>query len=193
MVINFPKTQEIKLKHPPLDEVICQVKFSPILSITSDSPTDFQESIRNRFPGLEVQHGVLFKFPAIGANEKPFMGTAPKIYHFLTADRKSTVALTDEFCAITTKAYCHWDDFIKDIELVGNTVVKTYHPAHATRIGLRFINKFTMKNTYSNSIREVLDLFRGELTCLIQTEAWQDPGEFVSQMVLADNKAKLAL
>jgi uncharacterized protein (TIGR04255 family) len=193
MVLNFPKMQEIKLNKPPLDEVICQVRFLPILSIARELPTDFQESIRDRFPGFEVQQGVLLQFPTTGVNEKPIMEPTPKIYRFLTADKRSSVALTTDFCAITTKSYCQWSTFIEDLNLVGNTVVKKYHPSHATRIGLRFINKFTRKNTKSKTIQEILALFREELTCLIQTEAWQEPNDFISQMVLADNHAKLAL
>jgi uncharacterized protein (TIGR04255 family) len=124
MVLNFPKTQEIKLNKPPLDEVICQVRFLPILSIARELPTDFQESIRDRFPGFEVQQGVLLQFPTTGVNEKQIMEPTPKIYRFLTADKRSSVALTTDFCAITTKAYCQWSTFIEDLNLVGNTVVK---------------------------------------------------------------------
>ena len=73
MILNFPEKQEIKLKTAPLDEVICQVKFSPILSIAKELPTDFQEAIRNRFPGFEIQQGVVSQFSNNGIGEKPYM------------------------------------------------------------------------------------------------------------------------
>ena len=193
MILNFVNKPEIKLKKSPLDEVICQVKFSPILSIAKELPTDFQGIIRDRFPGFDIQQGVIFQFPSTGATDKPIVDTTPKIYNFLTVDKKSTVALTTDFFALTTKSYSHWKLFVKDLDLVGHAVNENYHPAQVTRIGLRFINKFTRRNTGSKNLQEILRLFRKELTCLIQTDAWQEPNEFLSQIILNDDQAKLAL
>ena len=63
MALNFPQHPDIPLSAPPLAEVICQVRFPPILRIVREEPSDFQERVRDRFPLLEVEQGVVVKFP----------------------------------------------------------------------------------------------------------------------------------
>lgn len=39
----------------PLLEVICQLRFPPILSINENTPAEFQEAVRDMFPQFSVQ------------------------------------------------------------------------------------------------------------------------------------------
>jgi len=94
---------------------------------------------------------------------------------------------------MATKDYSHWSDFLSDLSMVEKTVQELFQPAYGTRIGLRFINKFTRKNTGCETVQEILNLFRSELTYLIQVDAWDEPNEMLSQIVIEDNHAKLAL
>lgn len=55
MAINFPHKDEIPLSSPPLIEVVCQVRFPPILQIAKEVPSEFQEGVRHRFPQLELE------------------------------------------------------------------------------------------------------------------------------------------
>ena len=193
MPLNFVKKEEIPLRKAPLHEVICQIKFSPILRIAKELPIDFQEAVRNRFPELQIEQGVLLQFPLAVGEDRPRMEASPKVYHFLSPEGKSNVALAADFVAFKTQSYTHWNEFTRDLYLVEEAVRKIFAPAYATRIGLRFINKFTRKNTGCKTFQQIFDLFREEITCLIQADAWQEPDEMISQMVLADKKAKLAL
>ena len=38
----------------PAHEVICQLRFPPILSINTTEPADFQEAIRTEFPSMSA-------------------------------------------------------------------------------------------------------------------------------------------
>lgn len=191
--LNFPSAKEIRLQNAPLEEVVCQVKFAPILRISKETPSDFQEAVRQRFPSLIVEQGVVLQFPGAAASEKPYMEAAPRIYRFRTPDELSHVALAMDFFALSTKHYSHWDNFIHDLELGFDAVQKIYQLPYATRIGLRFINRFNKTNTGCAGVGQILDLFRPELTCLIRADAWQEPREFLSQVVLDDDQAKLAV
>ncbi len=193
MTINFPSKTEIQLKKAPLNEVVCQVKFAPILRISKEPPSDFQEAVRQRFPSLLVEQGVLVLFPGAAGVEKPSMESAPRIYRFRTPDELSHVALAMDFFALSTKQYTHWNVFVQDVELGYAAFQKIYQVPYATRIGLRFINRFDQKNTGCASTDQILELFRSELTCLIHTDVWKEPQEFLSQVLLNDEKAKLAI
>ena len=180
MTLNFPRKQEIQLRKAPLHEVVCQVKFPPILRIANELPIEFQDAIRTRFPGLEIERGVLVQFPSINGTETPRVESSPKIYRFSSPDRKASVALTTDFFALSTKGYSHWSDFLSDLSLVEKTIREIFQPAYGIRIGLRFINKFTKGNTGCKTTQELLTLFRKELICLIQTDAWEELDEMFS-------------
>lgn len=193
MGITFPQQPEVRLKKSPLREVLCQVRFPPILRIGKEAPVDFQEAIRNRYPGLEVEQGVLLQFGINPVVEKPTMETSPKIYRFKSLDSKSSVALATDFFALSTTAYTHWHDFVNDFASVENAVQEEFTLPITSRIGLRFINQFTRKNTGCSSYQELLGLFRDDLTCFIRSEAWSEPAETISQFVIPDGKAKLTI
>lgn len=193
MGIHFPVKQEIQLKKPPLSEVICQVKFPPILRISKETPVNFQEAIRSHFPGLDVEQGVLLQLGISPASESPVMDTTPKVFRFKSPDAQSNVALAQDFFALSTNDYTHWSSFRNEFAFVEQAAWEEFSFPYVSRIGLRFINRFTRKNTGCKTFSELLDLFRDELTCLIRSDAWTEPNEMISQIVLPDNKAKLNL
>jgi uncharacterized protein (TIGR04255 family) len=193
MPLKFPQKPEVRLRKPPLEEVICQVKFPPILRISKETPIDFQDTIRDHFPVLEIEQGVIVQFPIIGNIEKPAVETSPKIYRFLSPDKKNNVSIATDFIALSTKKYSTWSDFLQILNFILKTFVNIYQPSFATRIGLRFINRFTKKNTKSKTNQELLALFREELTCLIQADPWIEPNEMLLQMLLSDTREKLTL
>jgi uncharacterized protein (TIGR04255 family) len=132
-------------------------------------------------------------FSSAGNAEKPAAETMPKIFRFYTADRHLNVALAADFLAISTNRYSRWQDFKRDLGVVEETFRKIFQPAYATRIGLRFVNRFTRVNTGSQTMQEVLSLFRSELVGLIQTDGWDEPDEVLSQVIISDQNGKLAL
>jgi len=193
MTINFPHKQEVRLQNPPLTEVVCQVRFPAILRILKEDPSDFQELIRSRFPEWEVEQGFMFRFPGSRSAEKPAVEKETKIHRFKTPDKENLISLAADFFALSTKNYTHWHDFVSDLSLAQETVSKVYKPAYATRIGLRYINRFSLKNTKAENFDQVLDLFNPDLTILLRNKAWTEPSEWLSQLVLSDNGAKLTL
>jgi uncharacterized protein (TIGR04255 family) len=193
MAINFPKQPEVRLDRSPLSEVICQVKFPPILRIGKEPPTNFQDTIRDRFPGLEIDQGVVQQLGINPAAENPVLGTLPKLYRFKAYDSKSYVGLSYDFFAFSSSNYSHWKDFVNDFSFIEQAVLAEFNPPFVSRIGLRFINRITRKNSGCKTYIELAELLREELTCLIRTDIWKEPIEMISHIVLQDNSAKLIL
>jgi uncharacterized protein (TIGR04255 family) len=193
MSIKFPNQAEIQLNKAPLDEVICQVKFPPILRIAKDTPFEFQEAVRERFPELHADHGMVVQIPTLVSPEKLALESSSKSHRFLTFNGNSYIALNPDFIALATKQYTHWENFKSDLDMTIKALREIYQPSYATRIGLRFINRFTRKNTGCKNLNEMLDLFRTELTCLLRTEVWTEPTEMLTQIILKDGQGKLAL
>jgi uncharacterized protein (TIGR04255 family) len=193
MSLNFPHKPEVRLGNPPLAEVVCQVRFPPILRIAKDEPSEFQEFVRERFPELEVEQGFLVRVPGIGSGGIPAAEAQAKIYRFRDLGGHSHIALALDFLALSTSQYSHWSNFANDLRLAHDAAQEVYKVGYATRIGLRYINRLTLSNTNRSTMAEVFDLFRPELTTQLRSEAWSDPINMLCQLVLPDGDARLML
>ncbi len=193
MGLNFLQHPDIPLTAPPLAEVICQVRFPPILRIAREEPSEFQERIRARFPLLDIEQGVVVKFPAPASGGALSAEAPPRVFRFGSEDSGTFVSLAVDFYALSTQHYTHWTDFAANLALVQAAVEAVYRPAHATRIGLRYINRFTPQGAQCATMRDVFALFRPELTALLQTDAWSQPASLVTQLNLPNDEAMLTL
>src|SRR6266480_96525 len=101
MSVNFPHYEDVPLGNSPLAEVLCQVRFPPILRISNEEPSAFQEHIRERFPLLKMEQGVRIVAPSLGSSGLPSAEFQPKIYRFQTVDEQSTIALAPDFFALS--------------------------------------------------------------------------------------------
>lgn len=182
MPIHFPNVKEIRLERPPVAEVISQVRFPAILKISEESPATFQEKIRDVFPHLDIEQGV-----AINVSNPSAMTMQPRAFRFSTKDKKYTATLDVASYALTTEFYTSWIDFFSKLEIIHNVAREVYNPPYANRIGLRYINLLTKENSGRNSLSEIIGMFRPQLVGGFNTEAWEDPDEFITGLVLRRN------
>lgn len=128
-----------------LIEVICQLRFSPILSIDSKEPADFQEAIRSMFPRYAVRKEQLPpKLTGAGTPNAKLEASAPiNNYYFVSADGKWKLNLTKNFISLSTVAYPGWEKFAGQFDLPLAEFIRIYQPAFFERIGLRYLNAFS--------------------------------------------------
>ena len=125
-----------------LEEVICQVRFPAILRISAQSPADFQEKLRQKYP-LYSESSLSNKMPANLPKEfaeiissLPLTGSPPgKEYRFASTDEKKAVSLGQEFLAFSEKKYVRWRTFREELALAERALRDTYKPAFYSRIG----------------------------------------------------------
>jgi uncharacterized protein (TIGR04255 family) len=116
-----------------------------------------------------------------------------KIYRFRTLDGKTSVSLATDFYAVSTNRYTHWRDFAQCLSIADKAIQKVYEPSFASRIGLRYINRFTMQNTGCQNSAELLSFLRNELTAYAQSKVWTDPLNMQFRLLLSDGNARLSL
>ena len=192
-MLCFPSTEDVRLQRAPLAEVICQVRFPPVLKIASEQPIDFQERIRGQFPQLEVEQGVVVRMAPL-EGETPVAKPEPRTFRFKSPDGQTVVSLALNFYALSTVAYTHWADFLNHLQSVNRAAREVYSLPYAERVGLRYINHLTLGNTGSSSVAELWDILRPELTVLLRNDCWDQPQEMVSQLSLAaDGDERLTL
>jgi len=135
----FTESQRVVFNKNPLVQVICQLRFPPILSIVSREPADFQEKVRATHPLYEKGPALPQEIAAILAQLPIAAPTQEGIVHkFLSEDRTSEIDLTRDFVAIATTKYRRWEEFQQTVRLAMEALESNFRPAFYSRIGLRY-------------------------------------------------------
>ena len=85
----FSDRERYLYRKPQLVEVICQLRFPTILSISAREPADFQEAIRKEFPQYKrLQEQTQPKVAGAPGSLRVEEGEKITNYQFLSADGK---------------------------------------------------------------------------------------------------------
>ena len=143
----FSDRPRIFYNHAPVHEVICQLRFPPILSINRNEPVDFQEDIRDHFPQYARRQDI--PAPKISGLGTPNIQVQPvppvTNYHFLSGDGAWKLNLTRDFIALSTLRYPGWEEFARHLDRPLASFIRLYHPAYFQRVGLRYRNLISRK------------------------------------------------
>jgi len=137
----FPKVEHVKYKKQPLDNVICQIRFPPILKIETEVPANFQDRIKSQYSELSEKQEFIFNLQMRNALkeeiQEPFSSTI-KNYEFISDDNIWKLNLTRNFLSLSTKQYTNWEDFKTRFKFAFNNFNDVYQPSLFTRVGLRY-------------------------------------------------------
>ncbi len=143
--MGFPDSPRVLYEKNPLEEVICQLRFPPILRIDAQVPADFQDAVRAQYPLFEEERAA-DKFAGLPpevakiVEAELLFRTGKTGYKVRSADELWTVSLTRDFVSLSTRKYAQWNEFKGHLELPVKRFVQTYEPAFYSRIGLRYRN-----------------------------------------------------
>ncbi len=143
----FPEVKRTIYKKNVLDQVMCQLKFPPILRIDAELPVAFQEHVNREFPNYSEKTNWRLEW-SLGAKEpsRSQLDTrmqptdSMKNHEFSTEDGQWKINLTRTFLALTTDSYSVWEDFKRRLDIPLKALISVYSPSHFSRIGLRYKN-----------------------------------------------------
>ena len=133
--------QRFQYARSPLAEVICQLRFPEILTISANAPVAFQDAIRDVFPVFQRREDAAS--PRItGAPGHLTLENQPSTvnYQFATADGVWRVNLTGKFISLSCSRYSCWEDFARMLDKPLAAFIRIYKPAYFERVGLRYVN-----------------------------------------------------
>lgn len=135
----FPESDRVVFDKNPLTQVICQLRFPPILKIVGD-PAGFQDRIRDSYPLYERDEGLPREVQQAisGAGISGIVGDVT--HKFISADRLNQVSISKNFVASSTEKYGRWEDFRREIVRAVDATRDEYVPAFYERIGLRYMD-----------------------------------------------------
>jgi uncharacterized protein (TIGR04255 family) len=138
----FPHSEREIYPRSPLKEVICQVKYPAILEISGADPIAFQNDIRQAYPIYTLGDQALLNVPGEVAQllKQLPMGVVrtPPVHKFSKPNGSTTIALGQDFLAVTSSQYEDWPAFKAEIELARGALQQHYKPTFYERIGLRY-------------------------------------------------------
>ncbi len=144
---TFPVSPRVIYGKNPLREVICQLRFPPILRIESEPPAAFQDRIRHEYPLFRQVVAQQVELPAeLGPRaaaiaRSAFASSQPRnAWDFLSADETWKVSLNREFVALTATVYNRWEEFRRRLDGPLTALREVYAPTFFTRVGLRYID-----------------------------------------------------
>jgi uncharacterized protein (TIGR04255 family) len=145
---------EVRLPRAPLSNVICQVRFPPILAISrEDRVAQFQEEIRGQYPFLseDIEHELNIN-PAGGA---PTFKNI-KIWRFMDNETNPAwrVSLGQGFVSLDTSKYANRTDFLDRLNTIFSVTEKQFKPAQVRRLGIRYIDR--LKDTAVSRIGSLI-------------------------------------
>ncbi|MCK4658422.1 MAG: TIGR04255 family protein [Phycisphaerae bacterium] len=142
----FPDSPRVVYRKNPLVEVICQVRFPPILRIDSEPPAGFQEKIRAEYPFYVERPGSSLPLPSSIPAELAKLvrkvtpaGTIGD-HKFTSSDENWSATLTRDFLTLKTTTYRRWEEFRERIGTLLDALYIEYRPAFFSRVGLRYVD-----------------------------------------------------
>jgi uncharacterized protein (TIGR04255 family) len=139
----FPDSPRVIYAKAPLTEVVCQLRFPPLLRIESTPPADFQERIRAVFPLLERRPQLQLGLPqGLPPEIMQIIGSASAgaNYVFRTEKQDFTLTLAPDWLALSTTKYERWEGFKSLLLPPLDALIDIYKPSFFSRIGLRYQN-----------------------------------------------------
>jgi uncharacterized protein (TIGR04255 family) len=139
----FPQSERVIYKRNPLDQVVCQLRFPPILKIESQTPSDFQEMIRSKFPNYSASTEQTIPANVPQEIQKLLFNnpnSSTVNHEFSTSDKKWSLLLAKDSLSLTANAYQKWEDFKEILHQPLEALKAIYIPSCFQRIGLRYIN-----------------------------------------------------
>ena len=140
MIGELPTAPRFTLEHHQIAQVICHVRFSPVLRLQrQEEISRFQDEVRDRYPDFASEQAIAFLITPQGVAQQE---TGAKNYRFIDRESGVMLVLSTDFVAIETREYVEIHDVAARIKDALEIVVRLYEPATRLRLGLRFTNEF---------------------------------------------------
>lgn len=142
----FAQSPRCLYRNHQLGDVICQLRFPEILTVETTLPAQFQEAIREDFPGYSVRkEAPAPRLTGAPGNLSVQNSPATNNYQFVSEDGAWRVNLTSRFISLACARYPGWEEFAAWLDKPLVALIQVYHPAYFERIGLRYINLISRK------------------------------------------------
>jgi uncharacterized protein (TIGR04255 family) len=139
--LGLADVERVVFTRPPLMLVVCQVRFTPVLSVTVPQfVAPFQRAIKDEFPILTHVTQVQVEMEVSAEHSVEGRSLSPT-WRFADRSGTWTAVLAPDSFALETRQYTHFDEFIERLQRVLAALKEHIQPEGGSRLGLRYINE----------------------------------------------------
>ena len=143
MLENLPEPSRERLRHSPLDLVVCQVRHDRDSSAAdAKKALKIREALDGAYPLMDEMPGAQL---SVSANAKGVQSvqheTRRSGWKLQSPDGEWTVVVTPESYALETSRYLDWEDFSERLRHVTEAVADQFDITIQKRLGLRYIDR----------------------------------------------------
>jgi uncharacterized protein (TIGR04255 family) len=156
---QFPVVERVELRKPPLELVVCQLRFPTLLELAGNQPPlEFQRRIADSYP---IAHRKRQSELELTSDSGPRMSVS-QFWSFETAESDWLVSLGTTWLALEAKRYRMFDEFVARFLTIVGHATELYRLRVQDRLGLRYIDRIS-KNQFPELPDNWLDLIRQDL------------------------------
>lgn len=138
--LTGPLAEEVPLRNAPLERVVAQVRFPPMLAVAKPEFTaSFQDAIADAYPNSKQELVQRLEPRPSGLQ----LSDPAPIWRFVDASGFWTASLTLGFLALETRRYESRSDFIARFQRLLEALAQHVQPHVIERIGIRYIDRIT--------------------------------------------------
>jgi uncharacterized protein (TIGR04255 family) len=137
---TFPKAERIELQNPPLDLVVCQLRFPIALGLVNNQPPEaFHRAIHSSYPVARRGHQAETLIEL--STEQHIRASRSNFWLFEDKDAHWTVSLGADFLSLETRQYRQFDEFVGRFLDLTKLTEENYGIELRDRLGLRYIDR----------------------------------------------------
>jgi len=142
--MQFPNYERVIYEHNPLNEVLCELCFPSILTITSKQPVEFHEKVRNQYPSLQINRPIDLPSPINEETNADILESLSQmlasetLYTFTSEDLEWQVSLSKDLIRLATKNYRKYEEFQERLQYIVKVFEEIYKPSSYIKIRLKY-------------------------------------------------------
>jgi uncharacterized protein (TIGR04255 family) len=137
-----PPRKHPKLARSPLVNVVCQVRFPPLLDLgAEDRRNELLATLQRALADYPLFARVLGQEILLGPEGVQAQESQPTQFRFTSDDGRWNVGLAPDSLSLQTTHYNHFNDFVGRWQTIATAVQEVLAPSRQLRIGLRYVDE----------------------------------------------------
>ncbi len=139
--LGLHNVSRVGLRTTPLALAVCQLRFSPVLSVArAEFVASFQAALADRYPLVAQIDEIQVQVTGGTEGPVPQPRRSPQ-WQLSDLEDRWKVVLAQDFCAVETRAYDDFSEFLSRLREVAEALLEHIQPRLETRLGLRYVNE----------------------------------------------------
>lgn len=166
-----PPRKHPKLARSPLVNVVCQVRFPPLLDLAAEGRrNELLAELQRALADYPLFAEVMGQEILLGPEGVQAHEARPTQFRFTSDEGRWNVGLAPDSLSLQTTQYDHFNDFVGRWQTIATAVQEILGPSRQLRIGLRYVDELRVDD--ADKPAAWVDLLAPEVLGLAGSKRW---------------------